>query len=155
MKKLLIIILLAISVNGTGQVKDSIIYFGGGGSVIYKDSFNLPNNGSIYSSGFTIKYNNPVYDTIKVLLLTVDTTYITDAFNKSYISASGVSAMVWCGYEVREVIKRNNAEGIIDPYNAFGFVYKEWNHYEHKEYLGLDKKPLSKNIVVWMSKTLN
>lgn len=139
MKKLLLITLMAIGVGANAQKKDSTFY-------MTKIS-PLFLGGSI-STGNAIKYV-PVYDTVKVLLLTCDTSSSSNEYIKIMPVASWRYAL-----EAREVIKRNNAEGQIDPYNKLGFVYEEWNQYNHKEYLTLDRKPLPNNIVVWMSKTL-
>lgn len=93
----------------------------------------------------------PVYhrrkDTVSVILLITDTTvtglYYSWADNKSheYYDMSSIK-----GYSVREL--HNTGEG-ANP--IFGEELFD-DYWQHIEYLDAQKKPLSKNIIVWQSK---
>ncbi len=98
--------------------------------------------------------DEPIYDTIPVMILYIDTTtqqkiikwdhitYIT--YDTTYYKNNQA---YWInGYEVRE--KQCCVEG-----NHSDLAYSmPVDYYTHKKYLDDKKKPLSKNIIVWMSK---
>lgn len=94
-----------------------------------------------------------LYDTIPCFMLCSDTSFTLDTLSKFpkviTLRRYTYEEIFWLhGYEVRE--KHNESEGVIDPGFYMGRVYKDY--YIHKEYIGYDKKPLSKNVVVWVAK---
>ena len=100
----------------------------------------------------------PMYDTVKILMLFCDTSNLI--FNgRILVDTTGYAQIQFdvhsqYGYEVRKVVKKNNTDGVLDPYNTFGFKYEEWLVYYHELFLDENKKPLSKNIIVWQTRTL-
>jgi hypothetical protein len=92
-----------------------------------------------------------IKDTVPVMLLVADTMHYTNytpQLNKgNYFDKSGDVSWVKA-YSVRE--KHNEAEGLLDPYMCGNCVYKDY--WQHLYYLDANKKPLSKSIIVWLSK---
>lgn len=76
-------------------------------------------------------------DTIKILILYTDTSTIESSKHPQSTFA----------LSVREL--HNNTEGVTDPYMSFGFKYREY--WLHDFYLTINKKPLPKSWVVWLS----
>ena len=80
---------------------------------------------------------NPVYDTVKVVMLISDTSYYS-------------STLTVGGYE-----KREKVFGLTNTYVPFMVVDSYSNIvYWHREYLDNNKQPLKKSIIVWLSKQL-
>ena len=89
-------------------------------------------------------------DTISVVMVIADTIHYTNYTpkinKKNYFDKAG--ELFWVsGYSVRE--KHNTDEGQIDPYISGDYVSQD--SWVHILYLDGNKKPLSKNIVVWQS----
>ena len=108
--------------------------------------------GAVYISNY--KADSVIYDTVRTIMLTCDTFhYYQDQLTYWRI-----------GYEVRSV-SYQFTDISVDPnhMNPDGTttlvgmipVYKQMPYYSHIKYLDADKQELSKNIFVWMSKTLN
>jgi len=122
----------------------------------------------------TIKYGPVIYegdggeyteewfkeqDTVKVVMLVCDTInypYGLIGYFREQDLASSEGRLAWWqyGYDVRWVEKRNNTDGVIDPYFTYGFKYQEWNVHIHKEYLNQNKKPLKESLMVWLTKEI-
>ena len=107
-------------------------------------------NGTLFLSDKMPFDEEPVYDTVRVVMLVsnISVRYIDSVGSKEVYR--GYSHLVdWqFGYSVRE--KRCCVDGNTSNYS----VYYPVPYYTHKEYLDDKKKPLSKNIVVWQSKNL-
>lgn len=50
------------------------------------------------------------------------------------------------GWVVIKIVRRNNAEGRIDPYHDFGFKYQEWDDITPVKYLLPNKKTMMKDV---------
>lgn len=110
-------------------------------------------------------YNSPVYDTVKALMLVCDTTMFKVILSqKAYWLELNDMARNYLELRYRKV---NDTTFVTPEYSeALWMVgyevtqrYSEYPHItqqiaKHREYLGIDKKPLPKNIVVWMSKQI-
>ena len=85
-------------------------------------------------------------DTIQCTMLVCDTMHYTNytpsVSQQNYFDKSGAAFWV-IGYEVRE--KETD-------YMMQGSDGEPYIRYKHLVYLDADKKPLSKNIIVWMCK---
>lgn len=93
----------------------------------------------------------PDRDTVKVIMQVSDTVdnknYTTSAHNRNYFSKANF--IIWViGYSVRERYNHNQESN--GDWNCFNCE----DYMRHSYYLDADKKPLSKNIIVWMSKEL-
>jgi len=174
----LLTLLLLLPLFGIGQKKDSVIYFGDLRYKVRTDSlpyypegvggyyngiikfggdwFDTTKEGYILSSGYgyyrpikSFRYiDKPVYDTVPCLIQYSDTARIPiisryKAVGDSLLLKEVVlwgksdSNVYWMkGYEVLKVMA-----GMEDTYS-----------YDHIIYLDDKRKPLSKNIIVWMAK---
>lgn len=74
-------------------------------------------------------------DTVPALIVVTDTSIVQN-----------LKTFAMWAFAIRE--KHNNTEGNIDPYSAYGFQYREWFRVTGR-WLGPDRKPLDKNLVVW------
>lgn len=94
----------------------------------------------------------PDTDTIRVIIQVSDTVeyknYTTSAPNRNYFDKA--NWVIWVmGYSVRKRYNHNQeSNGDWQCFNCEDYM-------RHSYYLDADRKPLSKNIVVWMSKEIN
>jgi hypothetical protein len=169
--KTLLIILLFFSVAGFGQTTDSIYW--DGTRIGIGDGGSLPTVlhvcGSVGLMPFgwspTSKLDISVYDTIPVLMLVSDTSHniFTSYSIGKYIKGSGKTEIIGNdtlisggSYEYKEV---KTDYGYLSPvvyhmkgYEVIGGIsYSEGHYPSHITYLSSDKKPLNKNIVVWIN----
>jgi hypothetical protein len=116
--------------------------------VLYRD------NDSVYKFA-------PVLDTVRVVIQYSDSSkpvlHTRSQFNgtrwvtEKYYPETAVEeyGVYWMyAYSVRE--KHNTIEGVIDPYFYQGRKYHDY--FVHLYYLDENKRPLSKNIIVWQDK---
>lgn len=138
MKHLLIILLLFIGVKGMGQFTDKNIDF---------RILTTPVN------------NKPIHDTIRVIMLVCDTAYYKGMIGTVSSGDNEVARIIgrniytWWefGYEVRMC----HIEQVMTP-NEDGVMWDSMEVFCNTDhYLDYNKKPLSKNIYVWMANTLN
>jgi hypothetical protein len=170
-------ILFALSVTGFGQTTDSIYWddthigIGDGGSMPTKidvhGNSHITTSGSVGLMPFgwspTSKLDISVYDTIPVLMLVSDTSHniFTSYSIGKYIKGSGKTEIIGNdtlisggSYEYKEV---KTDYGYLSPiaYHMKGYeVIQNYHNGQaniHVKYLSSDKKPLNKNIVVWIN----
>src|ERR1039457_6657656 len=94
----------------------------------------------VYSVNYATHTDKPTYDTIPVIMLVCDTS-MGNVFDNYQLWVYGKK-----GYEIRLV----NPNGDYVRTNLA--IYIPVTTYSHVEYLDADKHPLSKSIIVWMTK---
>lgn len=153
MKTLTLIIAVVIGLNCWGQKKDSVPSFISSTSLSeLSDSARMlllstwATNMNTGRSEFTI---TPKRDTIPVIMLVCDTTWDTNEYVEIYDSST---------HKIIDKYWIFHASGNI--WWQFGYEVREWNStaigilYHEPLYFDQNKKPLSKNLVVWMTKEI-
>ena len=114
-------------------------------------------NGTLFLSDKIPFDEEPVYDTVKVIMLVCDTVLnrpmgsslnFKNNYEGQFFYYRQPPVYWQFGYSVRE--KHCCVNGNTSNYS----IYQPVPYYTHIEYLDDKKKPLSKNIVVWQSKQL-